>query len=71
MSSLSAKCASLSFAVPASSGPGMNRKRLCSFNLDRAAIISASFPNCNLWDFYIVNVLQMNSKTKIKIQTYI
>lgn len=45
---LSVKSVSLSFGVPASSGPGMNKKRLCSFNLDRAAIISPSFPNCNL-----------------------
>lgn len=34
--------------IPASSGPGMNKNRLCSFSRGWAAIICPSLPNCNL-----------------------
>lgn len=37
------------FNIPASSGPGINRNRLCSFRRGWTAIICPSLPNCNLY----------------------
>lgn len=42
--------------IPASSGPGINRNRLCSFSRLCVPIISPSLPNCDLhsqFDHYL------------------
>lgn len=52
----------LSSQIPASSGPGINRNRLCSFNREWAAIICPSLPNCNLHIDVSNNFILHNNK---------